>query len=299
MIWQQSISKLDRVNPPVSIEQGKIFIRSQDAVHCLEATTGKLVWETAIDNVWTAPIPVGNKLFFGGHEGIFSLDALTGKTIWQTEDYFSISGVGQIIVQGDKIYAGHNMFRLSCLDSGTGKIIWTYKLQEGNYQYGPLTVAEGKLFTIYKDYQNETKPELLFCLNADTGVEIWRLAIDVGISFWSSPPAIGSGKLIICGSDTISCYDANSGKLLWSEERKPYPSEGWCPIEAPIIAANTLITCWGGTTGWPCTVYWDLNSGKITKELPIWCRDTVLAYGKLFGLLFRSQNECYLCCYGE
>jgi len=299
LIWQQSISKPYCVGLQISsMGQGKIFIRSVDTIHCLEAKTGKLLWEVAM-RANTVPIPVEDKLFFGAHEGVFCLDSLTGKIIWKTTDYFSISGVGEVIVEGDRIYAGHNMFRLSCLDISTGRILWTYRLQKDSYHYAPLTVAEDKLFVIYEDHQDETKPELLMCLNADTGVEMWKIAVDVGSSYLSSPPAIGQGKLIICGKDTISCYDPNSGRLLWHQEKKAtLPSGGSCPIWAPIIAGNTVVTGWQGTEG--CrTVYWDLGSGKLLKELDEWLYNPVLAYGRLFGLRFQSTDEYSLCCYGE
>jgi len=294
LLWQQSVSDEYWDASKSSVSQGKIFLGGKNNIHCLDATTGKKIWEIPVEE-FNSLIPVDNKLIVATHYGVSCLDSLSGKTVWETANYFRISGVGEMIIEGDKIFAGHNMYWISCLDKDTGKILWQYEFPEHEH-YSALRAANGKVFAVYGDIGGP-KPQLLVCLDADSGKQIWRYAVDADCL--NSPPAVGQGKLIICGKDTITCYDAATGKLVWQHQQEKIRARGgFCPIHGPIIAGNIVVTGWEGTDG--CrTVYWDLNSGELTKELDEYLYMPVMAYGRYFCYYFESQDNYSLRCYGE
>jgi len=99
------------------------------------------------------------------------------------------------------------------------------------------------------------RQEILRCLNADSGKEIWqdRCAVagaDGPARRYAGPrcsPAVAEGKVVTYGvRGTLSCLDAATGKLLW---RKDSVDKNWPQFytsSSPLIADGLCIAQLGG-----------------------------------------------------
>ena len=117
-------------------------------------------------------------------------------------------------------------------------------------------VANGKIYV----FARQGEEEVLLCLDAITGKEIWRSA--QAIAYQMHPAAVGHGKgpkstpLINNGnvytfgiSGVLSCHDARTGKLKWRQEfTKQYPKTSplFGTAMSPLIDSGLLIAHVGG-----------------------------------------------------
>lgn len=112
--------------------------------------------------------------------------------------------------------------------------------------------------------------EILRCLDAATGKEIWqdKYAVegaDGPARNYAGPrssPAVAEGKVVTYGvRGTLSCLDALTGKVLW---RKDSIADGWPTFftsSSPIIADGMCIAQMGGAEA--SLTAFDLSSGDI------------------------------------
>lgn len=112
--------------------------------------------------------------------------------------------------------------------------------------------------------------EMLRCLDAETGKPVWVEKYEPGVSVSGpaaaqhpgprSSPAVADGKVATLGvSGVVSCFDADSGKLLWRKD--PYKS--WPQFYAaasPIIVNGMCIAQLGGRGG-GAIIAFDLTNG--------------------------------------
>ena len=114
--------------------------------------------------------------------------------------------------------------------------------------------------------------EVLFCLDAETGDELWRdeyeeQGADGGARNFAGPrsaPTVAEGKVVTLGvRGKLSCVDAESGELVW---RKDYPEiPRFCTSSSPLIHAGRCIAQVGGESDGQ-VVCIDLDSGESAWE---------------------------------
>ena len=117
-------------------------------------------------------------------------------------------------------------------------------------------------------HSREGGDEVVRCLNAATGEEIWKTKYACpgsndpgGFVGPRSSPAVGEGKVVTLGAaGMLSCFDAKSGKKLWSEEGfKSHPR--FFTSSSPVIADGLAIAQLGGDDDGTVAAY-DLATGK-------------------------------------
>jgi outer membrane protein assembly factor BamB len=132
-------------------------------------------------------------------------------------------------------------------------------------------VANGRIYV----FARQGEEEVLLCLDAITGKEIWRSA--QAIAYQMHPAAVGHGKgpkstpVINNGnvytfgiSGVLSCHDARTGKLKWREFSKQYPSTSplFGTAMSPLIDSGLLIAHVGGHDKGALTAF-DPETGAI------------------------------------
>jgi outer membrane protein assembly factor BamB len=115
--------------------------------------------------------------------------------------------------------------------------------------------------------------EVLRCLNAATGEEIWqdKYAIegaDGPARNYAGPrssPTVAEGKVVTYGvRGTLSCLDASTGKVLW---RKDSVDQNWPRFytsSSPLVADGMCIALIGGEEG--SITAFDLSNGDVKWE---------------------------------
>jgi outer membrane protein assembly factor BamB len=118
-------------------------------------------------------------------------------------------------------------------------------------------------------HTREGSDEVVRCLDATTGKEIWKdsyaaRGADGSARGFPGPrcsPAVGEGKVVTLGAaGMLSCYDAESGKKLWNKDDfKSYPR--FYTSASPIIADGLAIAQLGGDNNGTVAAY-DLATGE-------------------------------------
>jgi outer membrane protein assembly factor BamB len=126
-------------------------------------------------------------------------------------------------------------------------------------------LANGKLYV----FTREGDSEVLRCLNAADGNEIWQEKYETGNVTGAagahpgprSTPAVGDGKVVTYGvRGVLSCFDAAKGTVLWrKDEIKGWPN--FFTASSPIIADGMAIAQVGGAQNGTIVAY-DLASGN-------------------------------------
>jgi outer membrane protein assembly factor BamB len=125
------------------------------------------------------------------------------------------------LVYGDKLYIFSSFGILTCIDSKTGKILWTVDTFK---EYGGRNITWGVTENLLID------GDKIFCtpggeeanviaLNKDNGKLIWKSKGNGEKSAYNSPLIINlpKSKLLVCMTEkSILGIDASHGNLLWS-----------------------------------------------------------------------------------
>jgi outer membrane protein assembly factor BamB len=131
---------------------------------------------------------------------------------------------------------------------------WSFNL--GNSVSSPV-ISDGKV------YVGESMSKI-YCLNANTGGEIWSYASDDGIYF--SAPAVYDGKLYFNEADEFVCLNANNGNYIWSYS----PCGGWSSpavFEGKVYfgSDNDNVYCLNAYNG---NFIWSYQTGDNVKSSP-------------------------------
>lgn len=115
------------VQPPTA-SNGKVFIFDENRIRAVNESTGQVVWEKRIEFLGDYISTRGNELCVSGGKNIMMLNADDGN---QTSTFTLDSPIGcSISLDGNQCYAvTNNSMTLLCLDSASGKKIWSLDSQ--------------------------------------------------------------------------------------------------------------------------------------------------------------------------
>jgi outer membrane protein assembly factor BamB len=131
------------------------------------------------------------------------------------------------------------------------KVLWRASSGEG---YSGMSVAQGRLYTVYGQSGNETA----FCLDANTGKEIWRAVVDKqfdndqGGGSRSTPTVDGDLVYVLSARGRLMALNTKDGQKAWehnlvSEYGGRVPT--WGISVSPLVEGNMLLVDVGGKSG--------------------------------------------------
>jgi eukaryotic-like serine/threonine-protein kinase len=134
-------------------------------MYSLDATTGNKNWEFHTSTAIKATaLIVDDIVYFGNDAGNFyAINKNTGKLSWQKK--YSEGIESSACFGNNKIYFGCNNDTMYCIDK-LGNTIWTNNMG-GNIICSPL-------FFDNKIYVGANKTDNFLCLDANTGIKIWK-----------------------------------------------------------------------------------------------------------------------------
>ncbi len=192
--WKTPIP-LPGYNSPV-IWNDKLFLsgasETKREVYCLDAISGKILWETPVQKIPGSPSQV---------PGVSKETGLAAPTLTTDGRW-----VFAIFANGDLI----------ALDMD-GRPVWSKNLglPANHYGHSSSLIMYRDILIVQFDQRNSPA---VIGLSAKTGEQVWKTARNVKIS-WSSPSLINTGKrmeLLLAAEPSVTAYDPLTGKELWS-----------------------------------------------------------------------------------
>ena len=196
----------------VTVADGKVytagnFNKTQDAVSCLDADSGKLVWK------FDYPEPLAPKYYTGGSSAT-------------------------PVVQDGKVYTVSKSGKVFCLDAATGKVVWKQELpfKAPTWGFASSALMHGKAAIFNAGASG-------VAYDRQTGDVLWRSADDT-CGYATPVPFTHDGKdcLAVFTKNAIMAVNPEDGKALWSH---PWTTDYECNIADPVISGNQVFVTSG------------------------------------------------------
>jgi outer membrane protein assembly factor BamB len=198
-------------------------------IHCLEATTGKLVWKKHVGEVYgaesptwgfaTSPYIVDDMLLLNACKHGIALNKKTGETIWASQAAVSGYATPSIITLQGKTYGlffGENKFYVVELKSG--KELWSYPWQtDYDVNASDPLVVDNQIF-ITSGYKSGCA---LLRFNGNKPEVVWKsknMNNHFGGAVYYDGHLYGSDGLVGKSRSKLNCIDLKTGDLRWSEK---------------------------------------------------------------------------------
>ncbi len=265
-------------------------------------------WKVTVGFGDATPVLAGTKLFLNTRQGeqevVLCLDASTGRELWK-DQYPSSAVTGPAgshpgprstpaVADGKLVTFGASGI-LSCLDAGTGKLVWRKEnpnnlVPQFYTGMSPLLVDN----TCIVHVGAKEKGEVL-ALDLKTGNEKWKWSGD-GPAYASPSVMTVDGKkhIIVQTENNLIALNFVDGKLIW---QIPTPvQQRFYNCVSPYIDRQTIYLT-GQGTGMKAVKIEKSGNGYITKDL--WSNPSVgakwntpvLKDGFLYG--FTDQKRIY------
>jgi outer membrane protein assembly factor BamB len=168
---------------------------------------------------------------------------------------------------------------------GKPEPLWKTQLGIG---YSSVAVANGRLYTL--GYDKELELDVVFCLDAKTGAEVWTHTYPAKIydlyhggGTLTTPTVDGERVYVTEREGHLHCLDAATGKVLWEKDAAKefgLDTPQWGFSASPVVRGEQVILNYGKVFAF------DKQSGK-----PAW--QTKKSYGDAYStpieLTFGSQ----------
>jgi outer membrane protein assembly factor BamB len=210
-----------------------------------------LVWKaTGAGGGYSSMSIAGGRLFTmgvrSGREYVVAFDIANGKEVWATANgsvYSNDRGDGPRgtpTVEGDRLYALGGNGDLSCMDTKTGKVVWTINiLQKFGGENPRWGISESPLVIGDKVLVNAGgRDASVIALNKKDGSVIWKSQSD-GAGYSSAMPVqIGNTTQVVFFTHTRALgVDLKDGRYLWSY---PKASNDVANVATPVVRGNRV-----------------------------------------------------------
>ncbi len=268
-------------------DNGKLYVTSGlGDVACLDASTGKINWESnlsekyeAILNVWgnaESPLVYNNKVIFsaiGRRTTMVALDKETGKEIWESETNNDSTAYASpiIINHGQKdIIVNVTATHLIGIDILNGNILWKFNYHDLykniTHPLAPINNCNTPLYQngqIYVTSGYNHIGAMFNILNDNSGIELmWT---DTILDTHHGGVVAIDGK--IYGSNWINNRQGNWCCIDWETGKKEYEIE-W-ETKGAIIYADGMLYCYDEAKGNIALVEPNPNEFKVVSSFKI------------------------------
>jgi outer membrane protein assembly factor BamB len=236
---------------PTPVSDGeRVYVHfGHQGTACLDFA-GNIVWKTRehaykpVHGNGGSPILVEDKLVYSADGGdvqfVIALDAKTGAVRWKTPRNlsggfkFSFSTPTLVESHGRKVIVSPASNWVAAYDPADGKEVWRVKYPVTGYSVIPRPVVVNGLIVVSTGY---TTPNLIAfappAAGATTAPLAWSIRRDAPNT--PTPVVVGTELYAISDKGMMSCIDAQSGVVHWSERLR-----GTGYSASPIVA-NGLI----------------------------------------------------------
>lgn len=207
----------------------------------------------------------------GDREYVIAFDIATGKELWATahgtayRDSRGDGPRGTPTVEGERLYALGGNGDLSCMETRTGRTVWTMNILKKfggeNISWG---ISESPLLIGDRLFVNAGGPGAsIVALNKKDGSLLWKTQSDKA-GYSSAIPVQVGGKtqVVFFTQERALGVDPSDGKVLWQYAR---PSNDVANVATPVARGNRVwISSDYGTGGGLVEI--KANAGGVTAS---------------------------------
>ncbi|MCX6249422.1 MAG: PQQ-like beta-propeller repeat protein [Bacteroidetes bacterium] len=266
-------------------------------------TGPELLWEfDSLGNGYSSPVITKNNILINGEVDtvsyLFALD-LSGKYLWKSkigkEWMLSYPGSRSTpTVVNDLVYVTTGWGQVACLETRTGKPLWSVNMVTDFHGQAPrFGFSESLLINGNTVYCSPGSPDTnVVALDRFTGKIIWISKGAGEITSYCSPVLIRLPQrniLVTFSKTNLLGVDTKDGKLLWS-----YKQEGQdidCQVNTPVYE-NGFIYCVAGNGNGAFKLKLSDDGTKITE---VWkngrCDNLMGGFIKVNDYLYTSGYE--------
>ncbi|NUM36628.1 MAG: PQQ-like beta-propeller repeat protein [Candidatus Brocadiae bacterium] len=169
------------------------------------------------------------------------------------------------------------------------KILWQKDIGQG---YSSVAISENRLYTM----GNKKRKDIVFCLNASTGEEIWQYSYECTPGSYpgprSTPVVEGNYVYTFSREGHLFCFFAKDGKVKWSRDLK----EAY-DFASPTWGFSSSVYIWGemillnlGKHG----IAIDKSNGKT-----LWKSDPTSTCGYATPVVYTKDGKDYALMFGQ
>ncbi|MCH7725376.1 MAG: PQQ-binding-like beta-propeller repeat protein [Planctomycetes bacterium] len=274
------------------------FYRYADVVYCMSASTGKPIWTTQINSVYTrfpqsgSPAVVNGKVYvLGAAYTARCLDAESGKELWKSKlpgEFRDQSMQSSFVVaDGVAVILSGKLFGLN---ADTGKVLWSVGEEEARQLHSSPAIWEtgDRHLAISNVPGGQT-----VCVDIRSGEQLWKVA---SMSGHSSPTVVGD-RLLTYGSSRkggLRCYKLSpaGAEHVWTFNGAA--DSGSCPVvvgDYAYVQGERRLACVNLETGdeeWMTTL--DLGRPRYTSLV---AADNKVYYAFDGVLCFAATADAY------
>lgn len=252
-----------------TVADDRIYLGSNTGVLCLDAATGRIVWEAKLgEHVvetddgptwrtdWATPAVTDERVFtfdtndsYRATREVYAIDRATGERDWTatldladgwyltghavagTDRVFVAALDPEVSVNSSDEWSGSQ--RLYALDAASGSVAWRWELSDEKL-LGPPAYAAGTLFVGTWDPEADTGR--LVAVEAGDRSESWTYATDAG---GVGTPAVGSDAAYVRQGRELAAVGRDDGSLDW---RLPFDER----VSDPVVAHDAVYALAGG-----------------------------------------------------
>jgi outer membrane protein assembly factor BamB len=220
-----------------------------------------VLWRVPVETGFSSPVVVQGKVYVTDshvtrtnmHESVRCLEAATGKTIWihkydvtypeyGADPAHPFGPVATPVAADGRIYTLGRMSHLVCLDTQTGRALWSHNLpKEFNttddlrgFNSSPLIESNLVIISIAKSPQIS-----MMAFDKDSGRQVWEALDEIPSN--TSPIVIeGAGRrqLIVWANKSVAALEPATGRILW---RLNIPPGGNYGVPTPVWKEDLLL----------------------------------------------------------
>jgi outer membrane protein assembly factor BamB len=212
-----------------------VLDQAEGALHCLESSSGRLLWKTeGVERCDGAPGLGNDRIVFGSCLAALHVYSTKGKHLKDIE----VGGDGQIAggvaVDGLWAYAGTRDGSLVCADMNGGDIVWSSDESEDQTFSTPAVTEKMVIYSSDNGF--------VYALHRADGALAWKF--DTGGS--PTSPVVAKNRVVVCADGTLYVLELESGRQLWSREVSDEASSPALIDNMIVVGADDgTVTAWG------------------------------------------------------
>lgn len=283
--------------------------------------TNNVVWKTAIHDLgWSSPVVWGRQAWVttattdGRQMFAVCIDTETGAVVhdvkvFDTPNPEHVAAVNSYasptgVIEEGRVYVHYGTYGTACLETGTGKILWTRRDLNCDHHEGPgaSLMLEGDRLYFSVDGRDV---QYVVGLDKATGRTVWKTDRSVDYSpyptncrkAFCTPILIEAGgrrQLFSPGAKAMVAYDPESGAELWKARY-----DGWSMVPRPLFGHGLIYV----VTDYERPQLWAVRpdgKGDVTETHVAWkvVKDMPATASLLLieGLLYLVNDQGYALC---